>query len=795
MIGRILIAAFLAAIALPVQAEVARVRSGDHPTYTRLVIELATPAEWKLGTVDGGYGFEVQREGVTYNLRDVFRLIGRKRLSDITYDADTGRLLLDVDCNCHIRAVDFDTSWVIIDITDGPGEDGSPFETALDEYPDEPEPAVRLVAQTERDDSTGARWITAPASTAPPVASAEPPAPASDRTPVPVFDPDAWQDEWLADIAPDIAAIPQDETQILNDPIRAQEDRLLRQVARAAAQGLLEPNLTERDRLEETMPQAASREPVVEDQAGPDPKPEEHIRLEAETSIDRDSGLGFAGQDVTPDGLRCLPDQFFAFSDWGGEGDPAELLTDRRLALVGEFDRPDEAAVLSLARLYLHLGFGAEAKATIKAFGTTSDEADLIGLLANLLDGEKDGLPGALAGQAACDGQVALWSVLAEGGPVADQPVNTRAVLATFSALPLHLRRHLGPGLAQGFLDAGDKDTAVSIRNAISRAPGPHGAGVGLLDAELALAEEDPDTPAKFEALLHEDDAVAPDAYARYLETELAAGHAPDGGAETAAALAFELSGTERGTELAELAVRAVLASGDFDAARREAIRLEQTGAGFDAALWRAFAGALATGAQDGEFLRQVFAARGPLARSDLSAETASALVTRLARLGFPEEALRYVPREGASDAARLAQAEALLTVGRPAEAVGVLVGLQDPDAERLRAEAFLALGDARAAAERFAATGDVDRSEQAAWIAGAWDLLEQSEDPALRDYAIAQAGEGTEALDLDPATADPGADQVASVEKPQGRVDQARATLAASQGTRGLVEDLLARN
>lgn len=724
--------------AVSATAETVRVRSGDHPGFARLVIELPEPIDWRLGRVEGGYGLDVLRPDLRFNIRDVYRLIGRDRLADIRQDAETGRLLLDLACECHAKAVDFSTSWIVIDLLDGPAPEGWAFETPLNT-------AAEILAPiaNESGGAGGQRLARPSEENASPNAFLEDPdAMASDqaestRTRSPIGVP-AWENQWLPDLHPSgpsndtMKAEPESSPE--RESIADQERQLLQEVARATAQGLLKADLPAVEKLE-TLP-GRDPAPVVVRLPERTIQAEDHIRIEAETVVDRDSGIFRSGNDVTPQGQRCIPDEMIALETWGGSGDVLAELAERRADLVGEFDRPNASAVLNLARYYLYLGFGAEAKATIAAFGADLSEVEVVTLVANILDGEENHLPGILAGQAACGGRVALWSVLAEGGVKPNQEINKPAILAAFSALPLHLRRHVGPSLAESFLVLGDQETAVTLRNAITRAPGPHGAKLELLDARISMAEGASDAIAQLEDLVDEDPSIAAQAYADFLKIELAAGHVPEDASQTAAAFAFENAGTELGAELAELAMRAVLASGDFEAARREALRLEEGGAAFDATLWHTFADALTVGAQDSVFLRQAFAARDVLLQAQLPKSIAIGLGQRLTDLGFAEEALRYLPDDTQDEASLLARADAMISIGSPGEALDEMATLRGPTADRIRARALLAMGDARGAAQKFQAAGDRVLAEQSAWAAGAWDMLEGSDDPTIRQFA-----------------------------------------------------------
>lgn len=793
MIKAFVLLVFLAVFPGLAIAEIARIRSGEHPGYTRLVIELDVPAEWRLGRVEGGYGFEVLRDGVSFNTRNVFRAINRNRLSGIRYDQETGWLVLEIGCRCYIRAVDFNTSWIILDITDGAAPEAWPYEAVLEVEADSQAP------ESPRETETSAKWITAPTSgfgakipTPPEQTETVETVPEETRpdTSVPqVFEMTTWQTPWLNDALPDIPVETEStDPQPRPEPLSEQEERLLQELARAAAQGLLEADLPV---LDQAIALPIAEEPLDKgEEPTLNPAPEEHVRLEAETSIDRDSGVVRTDTSVTPAGLRCLPDWYFAFEDWGTEDDPAEGLAERRMALVGEFDRPDPRKVILLAQYYLYLGFGAEAKATINAFGTDSEAADTIHLLATLIDGGQTGLPGLLGGQSACEGRVALWSVLAEGGPKPGQSLNTTAILSAFSALPIHLRRHVGPGLAERFLALEDEETALTIRNAITRAPGPHGAGLDLLNARLDMENDDPSASSQLESLLGKDDEIAPIAYAEFLRAELAAGRLPDGAAETAAALAFEIAETDVGVELAELAVRAVLASGNFDAARREALRLEEAESRFDSALWRAFAEGLVNGAQDGEFLRQSFAARESIAQAGLPENVAVIFAKRLNGLGFSEEAMNYLSDGFTSEAAYLTKAEVLLSLDRPAEAFGLLASIEGEKADQLRAQALVELGDPRGAAERFLAAGDEESAKYMALQAEAWDILQENGEGAIQRIAGLKSGI---VLDEDQENISENTDpQKTSEGEPSGRVDRARATLASAQEARDILSELL---
>lgn len=821
-----------------------RVRSGEHPGFSRLVIEPPARTDWRFGRVEGGYALDLGRADAGYDLSRVFGPITRARIADLRQDPQTGRLTLLLGCACHATVTVHRGNWLIIDVAPGPAAGTSPFEAAL--------PAATLVRAPVPAPQNRAvvSPAPAPAAIAPPGPPPVPlpssaPLPAGSATAVPLLPgqsggmvaladgtgwrPDPWAGVWRDSFGmlplggAEVPPVGQDQGTAPSatpaaphtardrpapsaaERVADQEALLLEELARAASQGLLEANLPALDRALGRDVPAPAPEPA---EAPPEPAPQDHVRMEAESSIDRDTRAYRSGRTATSDGVACLPDALFDLAAWGGDSTPAEGISDRRKALVGEFDRPDSGAVMELARYYLYLGFGAEARAVIRAFLPESPDAQVLSDLAVVLDGTDDGLPGGLpgrlAGQASCGGRVALWSTLAEGGPHRGDTPNTSALIAAFDELPLHLRRQLGPSLIARFLAAGDEETALVLRNAIARAPGDHGAALDLAEMRLAHAQGADFDPGRVEALIAADDALAPEAYAAFLEAELAQGRVPPEAPETAAAMAFEIAETPQGAALNDLALRAILAGGDFDLAREELMRLERDRRAPDPGGWRTLADAITRGAGDGTFLRLVFASRGDLAQALPGHAEATPLARRLTGLGFPDEALAYLPAQdatqGPSEAGpqspedaetdrRMARAEALIAAGAPGQAFAALDDLATPGSDRLRAQALVAMGDPAGAAARFEQAGEVDLARRTAWVAGAWELLAETDDPLLREIATRQLARAGENPGTGPS------DQTAEVDaagQPAGRVDAARAALEEAEAARRILQSLL---
>ncbi|MGB7263152.1 MAG: hypothetical protein WBC68_13875, partial [Albidovulum sp.] len=83
-------------------AETVRIRSGDHPGFSRIVLDLAAPTKWVLGRVTSGYELRLDRAGIEFDTTRIHRAIGRNRIAGVS--SDPGVLRLELGCTCHAKA-------------------------------------------------------------------------------------------------------------------------------------------------------------------------------------------------------------------------------------------------------------------------------------------------------------------------------------------------------------------------------------------------------------------------------------------------------------------------------------------------------------------------------------------------------------------------------------------------------------------------------------------------------------------------------------------------------------------
>lgn len=697
-------ALFLAALAVPgvAAAQTARVKAGDHPGFTRLVIDLPAEAGWTLGRTPGGYELLLAGGAVPYDLTGVFRVITKDRLASVWADPQTGNLQIGVACACHAVPFAFRPDIIVIDLRDGPPEAGSAFELGLDgrrqpalaaqpvpplrprPAPDRPETpgdganrldAVRPAKRPEQSDDeavTGAEAALFPPGPVPQVSDASPAVPFGLGGTPP---------------APDMQGMRRE---------------LLQELGRAATAGVIDVD-------DPSFPVDRSGPATI----GSDTEATAHLTIGGVPGVEA-APVNTEDPALTPDGGACLPESDLDIAAWGDDRPFVVQMAEARERLVGEFDRPDPELLARLVRLNLFFGFGAEARNVLTSFGADFPQSQLWSAMAHVLDDQVAPPGSPFAGQIDCTGPVALWATLAEPVLKPGSTPDAQSVALAFSALPLHLRRHLGAALAEKMLSIGDISTAQLIRDAIWRAPGAAGPGAEILEAQLDRARGDLTGAAETLSTLRKDGGpTAPIALIDLVDTQLEMGQSVDQATLVElGALLHETRGTALEAPLMRAEMLALASAGDFDAAFS---RLPRADAADMAELWAMLA---EKGQESALLTHAILPKDSPVPPLDNALR--KTIADRLLALGFADEALRWLPEASdAQTAESLARAELRRRDARTA--LRALAGLDSPEISRLRALALEQLGDQAAAARAFAAAGDAEAEAAALWRAQDW--------------------------------------------------------------------------
>ena len=635
------------------KAEVARVSSGEHADFTRIVIEFPTAVDWKVGRTADGYALRLPEPGTTYDLSRVYDLIGKDRLAAIWADPDSGVLQFGIGCACFAMPFELRPGTVVVDVRNGLAPEGSSFEEPLDGG-DVPEPDASAEMQSNNPAAADMPQLaydwTKALTDGPPVQTA-----LSDANPALVFDPTA-------------------AVKVDLEPLR---QSLIEQLSRGASDGVVE---------------MAPPKRAVETNH-PDGNQSVDIRLgDAPNLLLRQKNVGEPS--LSADGTACIPDEKLDVAAWVKETPFSEQIGPALSNLIGEFDRPDPDAIKRATRFYLGLGFGTEARSILRAFPTDQEDERIWKSMARILDDEPDTDP-VFTGMAACDTAAALWAVLADPAVLSVGQVEKSAILHAFSALPIHLRQLLGRTLVDRFLAMEDFATATALRDSVLRGTTDPGPEIELMEAAIERAGGSRAASAlRLEVLAAQPGPATAEALVALIIQRAEQGQ--DVSFDQVKAMEEYAKEREDSEDHARFHLALTLAygaSGDFDSA------FEHVAETPDAApvLWQilAFAG------KDSAFLDHATLAKDQ-DPPPAATRSASLIAQRMVMLGLADQAANWL--ELAHDPPGLLVARIALGQGDPQKALTLLGEAETPTSDDLRIEAYSQLGDEKAIAALYAA-------------------------------------------------------------------------------------------
>ena len=431
----LLFASKLAAAPVPVQ-------TGEHDTFTRIVVTLPKNPEWRIGRNEYGYTVRMAvEEG--YDTSNFFDIIPKTRVESIAQDISMGELLIGVSCDCRLSAFVESESFLVIDIQDGKPEPDSPFEIAIENFdaapevtagdadrrlpPFSPNPLLPVVLSTTAKKEVTQTDIPQPQE------PMEEPAKSTD----------------LAGRSTENPTHSDQEKRQVSD-LADFEETITQSLGRALSQGLLRADASNIEGDNNTLD--------LEEILSPG--------LQATTGIDQAAIPNNEIANSTQTGTSCAPEHFFDVAAWGDDRPFVEQISLARSNLTSAVDEPEEESIVELARTYIFFGFGREARLSLEIDGYSSLERQYLSAMAGIIDGDQFDTT-IFALQASCQSSVSLWALLASNRGSVDARVETASILRTFNALPYGLKSHLAPMLSNRFIEIGDNDAAVQVMDVI----------------------------------------------------------------------------------------------------------------------------------------------------------------------------------------------------------------------------------------------------------------------------------------------------------------------------------------
>ena len=488
-------------------------------------------------------------------------------------------------------------------------------------------------------------------------------------------------------------------------------ESLSRELSRAAAQGLVEPG-TDNSQVRPTRSSAAKSSNLAD-----------RSNISIVTSIDRDVLAGRDSSSPTDLGADCFPDRDVDLTKWGDTTDISSLGRLRRDAYAENGEVKPEGAH-AVARYYIALGFGSEA-ASAASFMNDGNRKRLLHAMAQIVDHGYSDVP-VLDGQIFCEGKVALWAALARPIDKNGPTFSTDSMLATFSALPPHLRAHLGPVLAERLREVGLEDEARNAVNAVARG-GLQSNESELVTARMALEGTRPDNAR--DTLLDIStgtDATAAEALLELLLDAERRKMAPNPNwVEDAPSLSRATEGAEIAAKLNIAGLRGRIALGQFDLLR---LALAENTPGLDKKSRSELAtSALVAATRSAEapvFLRAEIGLSKLLTVSAMQRTDRFFVAQRLLEIGLAERAKRYLANMPESIDELETVANVLIETGQAEDAVSLLSNYEEPAASTKLGETLSILGQNQDATNAYERGGSLDKAAYSAMRSGNWEWL-----------------------------------------------------------------------
>lgn len=469
-----------------------------------------------------------------------------------------------------------------------------------------------------------------------------------------------------------------------------------------------------------------------------------NINLRAMSSIDEMLKHKLAVTRTLPSG-KCVPDKKLKVSEWAGAEPFADQVGTLRRNVVGEFDRIDRNTALKLARLYIHFGFGAEARQVLHLISSDRETEMLVGL-SLVTEGRAELAVDTFSRRERCSSVTRFWGFLA-GAEIELTAREANDVQLWFRTLPVHLQKPLGPILVSQLLEAGRTKESEQVSRFLEGASEESEAALRITHAEISEAKEDLlEAEVLLTSVLETEGPEVPEAIANLVDIHLRKKE-PLAGDKLALldALAREHRRTEHGPRLRRSLALAHALEGQYEQSFSLLEKINtQDGAEVAQSVRRDLAGILIQQAPDHELLKSALA-QELVRNGGLDPEMETDLAIRLFDAGFVDLAKNSLGRhEGPrSVKRRLLLARIALWEGLPKRASAELLGLDGAEPEVLRAKAKMLSGEYSEAQKIYERIGLRSQAAEAAWLAADWKVLSAAKDTAYDEIAAIRIARG----------------------------------------------------
>lgn len=699
----ITLTAFLALSATKLSAQQATVRSGEHESFSRVVIHLEKRVPWTIDEDGEAPKILFKSAPIDIDVSSALDRLSSGRISAIVPLEAKAGLEIELNCDCELRTFWHGRAMLVIDVHDSrrsfPYYNEGPQSTA-----DTPiSTSVLPLSPPE----AGHSFFTPEQKTAVTLTSKQ--------------------------LRSDLFSMPEESAKMHGERIEQARLSIENGLSRAKTLGLVQPGTEARKGKEKL--KSANRVGFDNIKQAREPTTPVHpqINLGAYTSADPKIMENAKRSLQNADGEPCLENTFLDVGTWGTGASFVEQIGTARRTLIDESDDFSHGSPLDSARLYLFFGFGAEAAQIIESAKVEGRAADVALAMAQLMDLERTEI-GIFEHQMGCPTDVALWSTLSTGVIEQNHLPNIDAILRALNGYPNHLKSLLGPRVAR-ILAAGNRASAAArVLRLLDRQPDSKSAQENLANAEVdSSSSHNKSVDHELKAVIEANSEASPEALILRIDNWLQAGEpVPLEMAELAGAYAKEQRGTKIGSELTRTYIKSLSAAGLYDLAF-EKLNAERQPHG-DVKFQRmadTVASYLVEKADDLTFLKHSMPAESAISMK-FSGEVENQIAKRLMDLGFPERAQIYL--DGLSKGKvlrerRVLRAQANLARAFPGEAMINLLGLNGYDVDVLKAQAYSQLGEHQDAHLLYASAGRTDQALREALLAEDWININETTD------------------------------------------------------------------
>ena len=715
--SRILVVLFASLWCSLASSESIPVSSGEHGDFSRLVFEGSGIRGWVYDQAENDYTIRFPNHRDGFKTQTVYKYIKNDRVKSFTTQNSNFRF--QVGCECVVDVFEIGKTVLVVDIKeikDNPTKSNTEFME------------IPTLPQSSQPLQFGAR-LSNP--------RLEEFTPASNVSRI-LQEVDPIQ--LTSQSKPSVARLPISGQALNDQPSAAQrenlqviQEQLIQEIGSASSRGLLSPDLVFRQ------PSINRKNPQVDVSIFNS----SHIQQNETETQNRQIRITSSADNLFPEnpmdgimssGQKCINLDRVDINAWSDNRPFEQQLGDRRSAIFGEFDQIDESNSIALVRLYIHFGFGAEAKNTLNLIEGGFKKWPELFEIAQILEygSAEDGR--VLQKYSECDSVAALWAVMSSRTLSEGKIVNTQAVLRALDSLPAHLRKLLSPDLSMRLLKYGDRPSAQTAMRNLDRLGIQLDGRALLASAEIEISKGESDVAEKMLTdVVNSNSEFSARALIGLIKSEMDTGRTIDiATASLVEAYATELNGSPIGDELKRIHILALAKSGQFDKAFDAVKKLSalQNVQALKSNLFEI----LSTEAKDANFLKIVFAQIPSLVEME-DKDNVFEVAKRLQKLGFSETSERILIDANVgvnTPEQKKLRAEIALNLGRPAAASAFLIDLEGHDVIKLMAQAKEKKSEWTSAYNLYSQVDDFEAAQNNAWLAEEWQSLT---DPSISDF------------------------------------------------------------